>query len=120
MKHIRLRDLENISSKNPDILKILDEAYGVKNKGILSYFSMRKGLKLIKKDIDELLKVDISKVAFIECEIKKPKHIETIPYVAMLHLQTLLQKKSEDTVLSVLISEIISTVCFNSNNKGRS
>ena len=113
-KFIRLRDLENVSSENVDVPKIISKAYGFKYKNFLSYFKMRKLISKVNGHINKVRATDVSKIAFKECNIKKPDNIEKITYSAMMNLSGLLSKK-ENVSLSELIAEIISTSCYSAN-----
>jgi hypothetical protein len=109
--YIRLIDLENVSKQNVDIKQILVSSYGYKDKGFFKKIRMKKLLKKVYADLNKVRQCDISKVEFVECDIKKPMAIDFIPYCAMMRLVNLMTKK-ENVDLSDLVADIIATVCF--------
>lgn len=113
---LRLRDLENVTSQNIDVPKILKEAYNFKATGILRGIRFRKLFFKVYEDIKKLQNTDVSIVEYKKCAIKKPNHIEEITYAAMMRLQSLMSKQNEMD-LSELIGEIIATSCYSANHK---
>jgi hypothetical protein len=113
---IRLKDLENVSSENVNIANLMHEAYGFKNKGIFKAFRFMKIWKQVNHDTNLVRATDVSKIAFKECCIAKPSHIEKITYSAMMELNGLLSRE-HNVPLSEVIADIISTACFSENIK---
>lgn len=114
-KFIRLRDLENVVSEKVDMKNLMDEAYGFENKGIFRAFKLVKVFKQVKHDLEIVRATDVSKIAFKECFIKKPDHIEKITYSAMMELNGVLHKE-HDIPLSEIIAKVIATTCFSENH----
>jgi hypothetical protein len=116
---LRLRDLEGIS-KNDEIegLTILKEVVGLKKTWFFKKMLFRIAVKKASKLITEARGFDLNTIEYTEdCKIKKPQHIDNISFRAMTTLHSKIGSANTD-YMSDLISEIISTACFQENREG--
>lgn len=113
--YIKLKDLENVSSHNVDMSKIMVDSYGFKNSGVFRSLRFTRCFHKVFADVNKVRGVDVSKVELKECSINVPENIEMIPYAAMMNIHTLLS--NNNLILSELVANIVASACFSSNVK---
>ena len=113
---LRLKDLNKISGDVIDTKGVMREVVGFKKywffKKLLFGVALRKAMTIIKIGRD----TDISKLTLSDgCEIKPPKSMNNITFVAAMELQSTIGNSVNDSDISDLMSSVISIACYSEN-----
>lgn len=116
---LRLKDLDNISSNEPDYQIIMKEVIGYKGGKFLKKYFFVKAFKEAHSLINSARQVNPSKVLYIDgCTINKPSHIDNISFRAMMELQSLINNYNEGECFGKYIAKIITITCYNKTYSG--
>ena len=116
---VKLKHLEIVSRLNPDYSKVMTEVVGYKNNWISRKWRFIKDFKTAFVLTNEVRNIDPSQLQWKEsCPIKKPKDIDFISFRAMMELQALLGVERSESEMLDVISSVIATACYSSNNEG--
>lgn len=117
--NLRLKDLENISSKNPNYSIIMKEILNYKNTFFFKKRNFKKNFLKAHSLIFEARNIDISKISLSDnIDIKIPKHIGNISFMAMMELQILMKNYEKEIDFGKYIAKIICIACYSENYKG--
>lgn len=115
---LRLKDIENISTENPNYSIIIKEVLGFNNFPIGRKHIFAKKFKEAHLLITEARKIDPTKVLCPEeSDIKKPKNIDNISFRAMMELRSSLGGYNGETDFSLFVSKIIAIATYQENFK---
>lgn len=119
MSMIKLKHLPIIGSDKIEYSEVMTEIVGYKNTWLRRRRRFKEAFKIAYELIEEIRKVDISKVEWTEdCPIDKPANIDFICFQAMMELQALLEGGIEEDALVDNITKTIAISCFESSHKG--
>lgn len=114
---LRLRDLDNISSKEPDYTGIMKEL-GYRNYLFNRHPRFTKYFIESHKIIEEGRQIDPKNIEpSPDCKILRPNNIDDITFKAMMELRAVAGTKVEKGLMGV-ISEMITIACFKTNHQG--
>tara|TARA_R110000796_G_scaffold59008_5_gene135954 strand:- start:7519 stop:8265 length:747 start_codon:yes stop_codon:yes gene_type:complete len=116
---LRLKDIENIGSENPDYSIIMSEVIGYKKQW---FFRKKKFADAFKKAhhlIMQSRKINPKDVLIKDgIKIKKPNDVDNISFRAMMELQSHFGSYTPDLDFGVFVALIISIVCYQENCEG--
>jgi hypothetical protein len=118
VEKLRLKHLDTILGEQQDHASIMMDVLGYKNR----WFNRKRVFVKYMRDCLEIVaqaqQIDPTKIEYSEeCDIKKPKSIDSISYRAMLEIQSL-TGNSSDKSMGEAITMIIATACYGANHKG--
>jgi hypothetical protein len=114
----KLRFLDQICEEKVDFNKIMKEVYTYNRWKFWKIFDFIRFFRKMQAQIEEIKQIDPKKARVNEESlIKKPQNVDNITFIAMMELQTLLGKDNSEEKIGQLMTEIISIVCFSSNNE---
>jgi len=115
---VKLKHLDIVSKEEFDIAGVMIHILGYKNSNVFTrYFNFLKVSKKATNLLNECRNVDVKKLELPNvCEIKVPKNIEDISFLAMLETRMNLNAFSNKEI-SDAICDVVSCVCFNENYK---
>lgn len=118
MIEIRLRDLENVSSDEVDVLKIMKEVVGYKDNLYNRLFKLKGIQREVFNLVEEARSLDPNEIEYADCWVKLPNDIDDITFVAMLELTATLGGSVDDVDVSEMVADVITMACYSENRKG--
>lgn len=116
--YLRLKDLSNITSEQPNYAIIMKEVLGYNNYWLGRKYVFAKKFKEAHSIITEARKVDIQKVVWEEdCPIAKPNNIDSISFRAMMEMQSVIGNSNGKDVTELIINTI-TIACYSENVEG--
>lgn len=112
---VKLKHLDKMTSKDVDYAELMTDILGYKNTRYQKKYMFIKEFKKIFKLTDEIRNLDLRKVEYRECGIKKPNNVDNISFRAMMAVQALGSKESSE---QDLIADTITIVCYGENVNG--
>lgn len=114
--HLRLKDLDNLCSKQVDFSIIMKEILGYRNPFILRKLVFVRFFKKAYKIVKEFEQINVKSLEINEkSPIKIPRSIDFIPFRAMMEAQALLGDAGNRESVQDLIAELISIICYKQN-----
>jgi len=113
VKKFKLKHLIKLENNNTtDYIDVLKELENYKPKKWFRKDNLQKCLSNVFFNLHQFRKIDLDKLSVNEsCNIKYPKQIGNIPFIAMMTLISLLKNEDKKNQFELIV-DIISTACF--------